>query len=84
MIMLSIQSGIAKYHCLYTQGAVKRRALFLTHPVYFTKDFLQNKLLSCLPKNYSTKNYNDNITGSNKTMTTLRRVHCREKTQITT
>ena len=33
--MLAIQSGIAKYHCLYTQGAVAFQTVrFLTHPVF--------------------------------------------------
>ena len=34
--MLAIQSGIAKHHCLYTQGAVAFQTSggFLTHPVY--------------------------------------------------
>ena len=33
--MLAIQSGIAKYYCLYTQGAVASQTsgVFLTHPV---------------------------------------------------
>ena len=33
--MLAIQSGIANYHCLYTQGALafQTPGAFLTHPV---------------------------------------------------
>ena len=34
--MLAIESSIAKYHCLYTQGAVALQTpdvFFLTHPV---------------------------------------------------
>ena len=49
--MLAIQSCIAKYHCLYAQGAVASQTpgVFLTHQVQivdFSKDAL-TQLLSC-------------------------------------
>ena len=51
--MLAIQSNIAKYHCLYMQGAVafQTPSVFLTHPVvlyntYYTVQFSNiNKML---------------------------------------